>query len=341
MNRKHMPLLVGGLVVLLLAIVLFYLLFSAKGRYAEGFSGLASIQNQLQRLTNRSVFPSDPNVQAMGKQLAVYQEYLDGLRSSMEKGQRAAEPVTRDRFRQLMEETLRQLVNDARAKSVALPVNFAFGFQRYAEGNLPVEEEMERLVDQLNSVKALCEILYDAGIGELVSVDRAVFEKDAQVAPVEEEFGRRGARNRPEAVVAAPSVELAMDPRGLYTKEHYVLSYRAQDAANWKVLDRLAQGAPFAVVTKVEIVNPARPAVAPPPKAEESAAAASRPVSTAGWQSAAPQGASAPGAKAAPEILPRELRIVAGQELPNVRLEVDLYRFAETAVDVAKGEENP
>ena len=335
MNRKHMPLLAGGLVVLLLAIVLFYLLFSAKGRYADGFSKLTAIQGQLQRLTNRSVFPSESNVQAMGKQQEIYREYLDGLRGAMKKGQWAAEPVTRDRFRQLMEETLRQLVNDARAKAVALPANFAFGFQRYAEGNLPAEEEMNRLVDQLNSVKALCEILYEAGIGELVSVDRTVFEKDAQVAPVEEEFGRRSARNRPEAAPAAPSVELAADPLGLYTKEHYVLSYRAQDAANWKVLDRLAQGWPFVVVTRVEIVNAARPAVTAPPPAEEAAPA---PVSTAGWQS---PGAAAAVAKPAVEILPRELRIVAGQELPDVRLEVDLYRFAETAVDVAKGEENP
>ena len=340
MNRKHMPLLAGGLVVLLLAIVLFYLLFSAKGRYADGFSKLTSVQGQLQRLTNRSVFPSDSNVLAMGKQQEIYREYLEGLRGAMKKGQWAAEPVTRDRFRQLMEETLRQLVNDARAKTVALPANFAFGFQRYAEGNLPAEEEMNRLVDQLNSVKALCEILYDAGIGELVSVDRTVFEKDAQVAPVEEEFGRRSARNRTESAPAAPSVELAADPLGLYTKEHYVLSYRAQDPANWKVLDRLSQGSPFVVVTRVEIVNSARPAVAAPPPAEEAApaSAAPAPVSTAGWQS---PGAAAAVAKPAAEILPRELRIVAGQELPNVRLEVDLYRFAETAVDVAQGEENP
>lgn len=338
MNRKHMPLLVGGLVVLLLAIALFYLLFSAKGRYSDGFSGLAAIQNQLERLTNRTVFPSESNVQAMGKQMQIYQEYLGGLKSSMTKGQLAAEPVTRDRFRQLMEETLRQLMNDARAKSVAVPADFAFGFQRYAEGNLPAEEEMGRLVDQLRSVSALCEILYDAGIGELVSVERTVFEKDAQVAPVEEEFGRRSMRNRPDAEVAAPSVELAADPSGLFTKEHYVLSYKAQDAANWKVLDRMAQGAPFVVATMVDITNPARPAVTPPaPKAEDKAAAP-KPVAAGTWTA---PGTAAAGAKAEPEILPRELRVVAGQELPSVRLEVDLYRFAETAVDVAKGEENP
>lgn len=339
MNRKHMPLLVGGLVVLLLAVVLFYLLFSAKGRYADDFAKLDSVQRQLQRLTSRPTFPSEGNVQAMGKQLEIYREYLEGLRGSMKKGQRAAEPITRDRFRQLMEETLRRLVNGARAKSVTVPVNFAFGFQRYVEGNLPAEEEMGRLVDQLNSVKTLCEILYEAGIGELISVDRTVFEKDAQVAPVEEEYGRRSTRNRPEATTAAPSVELETDPLGLYTKEHYVLSYRAQDAANWKVLDRLAKGTPFTVVTKVEIVNSARPAVvAPPPKSEEAAPAAGRPVSTGGWQS---PGSASSVAKEEAEVLPRELRIVAGQELPNVRLEVDLYRFAETAADVAKGEENP
>ena len=167
-----------------------------------------------------------------------------------------------------------------------------------------------------------------------------MFEKDAQLAPPEEDMGRRGLRGRSEAVASAPSTELVADPKGLYTKEHYALSYRAQDAANWKVLDQLARGSPFAVVTKMEIVNPARPAVVAPLPTEEPASSASLPVSTAGWQSVAPQGAPAPGTKA-PEILPRELRVVAGQELPNVRLEVDLYRFTEDAVDVAKGEEHP
>ena len=340
MSRKHMPLIIGGVVVLLLAIVLFYFLFSAKGRYSEGFAGLSVVQNQLQRLTSRPVFPAEFNVKAMGRQLEIYDEYLKGLKNSMKQGQLAAEPVTRDRFRQLMEDTLRQLVNDARAKSVALPADFAFGFQRYAEGNLPSEEEMGRLVDQLRSVAGLCGILYEAGIGELVSVDRTVFEKDAQVAPVEEEYGRRNLRSRPETETAPPNVELVADPLGLFTKEHYVLSYRAQDAATWKALERFAHGAPFVVVTKVEIVNPARPAVTPPKTEPAKGPAPSTPVSTTGWKSAGAPGA-APGSKDEPEILPRELRVVAGQELSDVRLEVDLYRFAETAVDVAKGEENP
>jgi hypothetical protein len=341
MSRKHMPLLVGGLVVLLLAIALFYLLFSARGRYVDGADGLAMVQGRLQRLSSRAVFPSEANVQTMGKQLDIYQGYFDGLYDAMRAGQTAAPAeMNRDIFRKMLEDDLRQLVNDARAKSVALPADFAFGFQRYVAGNPPADDEMGRLVDQLQSLQALCEVLYDAGIGELTSVDRAVFEKDAQVAPVEEEFSRRSSRNRSETVVAAPSAELFKDPDGLFTKEHYVLSYRAQDAANWKVLDRLSKGAPFVVVTKVEISNPARPAVVPP-KVEEKAAAPSSPVSTSGWKAVSPQGAGAPGEKKEPEILPRELRVVAGQELPNVRLEVDLYHFVEAASVAEKGEVSP
>ena len=331
MSRKHMPLLVGGLVVLLLSAVLFYLLFSAKGRYSGGSDDLALVQGRLQRLSGRAVFPSEANVQTVGKQLEIYQEYLDGLYGAMREGQRVAKPVDRDGFRRMLEEGLGSLMNEARTRSVAIAPDFAFGVQRYIAGNPPAEEDLPRLVDQFSSIADLCRILFEAGIGELTAVERTVFEKDAQTAPVEEEFSRRGSRNRPDPAAVAVNTELFSDPDGLFTKEHYVLAYRAQDAANWKVLDRLSKEAPFVVVTKVEITNPARPAVAAPKTEKPKAAAAPAPVSTAGWRAAGASDGAA-GAKEEEAILPRELRVVAGQELPNVRLEVDLYRFAEVAV---------
>ncbi len=335
MNRKHMPLLIGGAVVLLLAGALFYLLFSAKGRYGEERDQLAAVQGRLQRLSSRAVYPSAANVTTLDRQLGIYQEYLDGLYGVMRAGQLPAVPLDRDGFRRMLEDGLRKLLNDARAKGVAIAPNLAFGVQRYIEGASPSDEELPRLADQFRSIAMLCGILYEAGIGELTDVQRTVFEKDAQVAPAEEDFGRRGTRGRPEeAAAVAPSTELFRDPDGLFTREHYVLLYRAQDAANGKVLDRLAHGAPFVVVTKMEISNPSRPAVVVP-KAEEAPAPA-RPVSTTGWQSVGPSG-SVPAGKKEPEILPRELRVVAGQEQPNVRLEIDLYHFAEAAA-AEKGE---
>jgi hypothetical protein len=342
MSRKHMPLLIGGAVVLLLALVLGYWLFSARSRYREETDALEQSQSRLNRLSTRNVFPSDANVETMERQLDIYQDYLDGLFQTMREGQRPQEPINRDRFRQLLEQTLRRLVQAARAKSIVLPPDLAFGFQRYAAGTPPEEEHLDRLVDQLRSVSILCAVLYEAGIGELVSVERTVFEEEAPAAPVGEEYGRNRGRGRgrgepePEVVKAT---DLVRDPDGLFTRERYVLSYRAQDEANWKVLDRLSKGAPFVVVSKVEIVNSARPAVVPPtaPPAAEEAPRASAAAATT-WQ--APGAARPAGVREAPAILPRELRVVAGQELPQVRLEVDVYRFVQEA-PAEEGEENP
>ncbi len=330
-----MPLLVGGLVVLLVSVALLYLLFSMKGGYGGSFDALTMAQSKLHRLTSRPVFPSPDNVQAMGHQLEIYKEYRDGLSKDMRKGQRPDPAVDRDGFRRMLEEGLRQLFNDARNKGVAITLNMAFGVQRYIEGNPPADEEIPRLVDQFRTIAALCNILYDAGIGELTGVERAVFEKDAQVAVPEEELGRRG-RGRAEPVAAAPRMELFQDPDGLFSKEHYVLSFRANDAALRQVLDRLASGAPFAVVTRLEVSNPARPAVVAPKTAETPETAAPQPVAAGVWASAGVR-----GTPAVPEILPRELRVAAGRELSNVRLEVDVYRFADLASGAVEGEEKP
>ncbi|HHX98469.1 MAG: Amuc_1100 family pilus-like protein [Kiritimatiellia bacterium] len=331
MNRKYMPLIIGGVVALLLAGLLFFFILNVRGNYLTEQDELGQVQNQFMRLNNRKVFPSVSNVQAMEKQLDVYQDYYNGILKALKAGRQSTQAVTRDSFRATIENVLRQLGAGARAKNIVLPPNFAFGFQRYAEGTLPQDEEMTRLVDQLRTIHALCSILYEAGVAELTSVERTVFERDAQPVREEDVFGGHFLREREAEVKEEASTDLYRDPDGLYTREHYVLAYRAQDDANRKVLDRLAQGLPFTVVTKMEVVNSSKPAVVVPQVVEDRAAAPEPVATGGGWQSAG--AANKLGAKEPPAILPRELRVVAGQELPNIRLEVDVYRLAETAVE--------
>jgi hypothetical protein len=343
-----MPLMIGGVLVLLVTVALLYFLFSAKGAYQDAAVELDQVENRLVRLSSRQVFPSETNVRTLKKQEAIFQEYLDGLFGSMSEGQFKAVNVSRAQFPRVLETVLLRLDKKARDKSVTLPPAFSFGFQRYTEGSLPSEAAVARLGIQLRSIASLVDILYEAGVGELSSVERTVFENDAQVAaPLNERADRRPSRRgrgrgrdtEPEKPVSS---EVYTDPDGLFTKEHYILSYRAQDEANWAILDRMAQGTPFIIVTKMEVLNSARPVVAIP-QAEEEAEAAPQPVSTTGWNAVAPSGSDGELPLAA-TILPRELRVVAGQELPNVRLEVDLYRFAqaESAETAGEGgEENP
>ncbi len=344
MNRKNMPLLIGGVVALLLLAALGYGLFNAKGHYTEDMDALQSESRKLQRLTSRDPFPSEPNVKISDKQLDIYDDYLVNLFSEMRKGQTSIGAVDGDRFRRVLEDVLRRLFVEARNKSVVIPTAFPFGFHRYVEGALPVAEELPRLLNQLQSVAVLCGILYDSGISELLAVERTVFERDAQMAQAiaEEDTGRRRRRGEPEPEVAKSATDLYQDPDGLFTKEHYALIFRARDEAVWKLLDRLSKGSPFIVVTKLEITNAHRPAVVAPPTEAETAPAGGGGVSVAvaGWQSPGMGRGPAVQQNKAPEILPRDLRIVAGNELPTIRIELDLYRFAEEAA-VEEGQETP
>ena len=344
MSRKHMPLYIGGAVSLVLLLGAGALLFLQQGAYSGKTGTMEEAGLKLKKLTDRKPFPSAANVNRLDSQLEVYTVYQDELFSRMSKDQEAVGTVDQDRFRRLLAENLTKLVREARAKSVAIPVQFPFGFHRYVAGSLPDPNEMPRLMSQMQGVTQICHILYESGIAELLGVERTEFEKaaaGAAEAAAEDTSSRRGRRNRggdEETADASDAKALYTDPDGLFTKEHYVVRFRARDAAIQKVLDRFAKGAPFTVVTRMDLVNPNRPVVAVQPEAapgmgEDDPFGAPPPPA---W--GAPPPPSGPAAKEN-EPLPRDLRVIAGRELPEVRLEIDVYRFLEPARDADDQEE--
>ncbi|MBR3582284.1 MAG: Amuc_1100 family pilus-like protein [Kiritimatiellae bacterium] len=338
MSRKHMPLIVGGAVSLVLLLGAGSFLFVQQGGYAEKIESMDSVGTKLKKLTDRKPFPSASNVNRLDSQLEVYTAYQDSLFSSMSKGQEAVGTVDQDRFRRLLAESLTKLIREARAQSVAIPVQFPFGFQRYVAGSLPDPDEMPRLMSQLQGVTQLCHILYESGISELLGVERTEFEKAAGGPSAEAESdmsSRRGRRGRggeeENADAAAAAKALYTDPDGLFTKEHYILRFRAKDAAIQAVLDRLAKGAPFTVVTRMDLVNPNRPVVIVQPDPGAPAGQPPPSFGPGGWQAPPPvRGPGGPEVKEN-EPLPRDLRVIAGREIPEIRLEIDLYRFVEPA----------
>ena len=338
MSRKHLPLYVGGGVTLVLAGVLGFFLFQQTGAYEETKDSLNGAQRKLVRLTNREpAFPSEANVELEQKQIEVYSKYKDDLFAAMRKGQVELWESDRDGFRRRLQECLGNLMRDASTHSVQLPPRFPFGFQRYIAGALPEDEEISRLMAQLQAVTAICGILYDAGIAELREVERTEFEKNAQASGSDENASgrlRRRGRDRGEEETSKAPTELYVDPDHLFCKEHFAVTFTARDDALWRILDRLARGAPFIVVTGVTVTNPERPVVAAVQvSGEESSGAVSQDV----WTSAGGRNTLS-GTQA--EELPRELRISAGQEKPEVRMELDVYRFLEKIDETeAEGEE--
>ena len=338
MSRKNMPLIVGGAVFGVLAVALGFFTYRAIGQFSDSQEALSSQTSKLRRLRNRDPFPSVENAEVLAKQRDHFADYLAALRDDMGKAQPEVGDVSRDRWNREFGQTLRSIITAAHDRGVNLPPassGFLFGFERYREV-IPLDSELGRLFPQLQGIARLCGILFDSGITELVGIEREQFELIPVAAAVDEDDSPRRGRNRrrqqEEEEVQGPSRDPFKDKDGLFTREHYSLTFRARDEALWNVLAAFAKASePFIVVTKVDVVNAVRPAVLPP-RAPEAVPAAPSPVpgrlptATDGFRAA---GAPAPApAKDAEAPLPRELRVVAGNDLSLVRIELDIYRFA-------------
>jgi hypothetical protein len=114
-----------------------------------------------------------------------------------------------------------------------------------------------------------------------------------------------------------------MGKDALFAKYHFVVDFSAKEAVLWQVLNRLAASEMFIVVTGVWIEKN-KDDVRPAPARPEAEA-----------PEAAPAGRTAPkaGDKAPEAVTYRRERLVSGPQIEDpmsVRLELDVYKFAET-----------
>lgn len=338
---KNMVVVVGGSVVLVLLAIALGMLIKFRGTYGHVNADLRSAQERLEGLYRSDPYPSPGNVLLVQTNLGILQDYFAKLFTSLREGQ--IEPVKMEpaEFPQLRDKTIEGLRVRAAQSGTALPSRFAFGMDRYAVGALPNQQDLPRLVVQLRTIEELCRLMFDARVTELVSIKRPLFEQAAGAD--EASFGvpmggrgrQRGIDMPTEPSLSEPQVTEWKDPSGLFTRERYTFTFRASDAAVWAVLDALARGKPFAVVSLVTLVNetPLPKATArtpePAPAAQPGAGGflGMRGLATGGGSLGGPGGALAAAAAPPERELSHEERIVAGREMVKAVIDVDVYRF--------------
>jgi len=334
MNRKNLPLILGGVVFLVAAAGLGWLAFSQAAAFREGSERMDAANAKLAKLVNRNPFPSAENVRALAEQTEGFEAYLVELTAKMREGQIVPAALNFPQFSGAFEDMRTRLAAVAGEHGVEIPPQFDYGFKYYADGNLPVPDDMPRLVRQLDTVEALARVFYESGIRSIASVERPVFET-AAIAAAQDKRGesrhrrRRGDEESEAAATNAPVTEYA-DPDGLFTREHYVFRFAADDQALLKALAALSENRPVVVVTGVTSENKARPqALLNPAAGKDGAApAAGKPAARAAGKDGGTDAAADPA-----EPLPRELRVIAGKEIPSVKVELDVYRFPEAEAE--------
>ncbi|MBP7829741.1 MAG: Amuc_1100 family pilus-like protein [Kiritimatiellae bacterium] len=305
--KKNMTLIVGGAIAGVLLVILLVLLFRFNSSYQKVNRELQSAQQRLTILNGRDPFPSEENVAVVRTNLAVLQDFFGTLMKSLQEGQPEIAEMEPAEFNLLLDQTRRRLFGAAAKVKVALPPGFSFGFDRYAAGTLPDAVDVPRLVAQMKEVEFLCGLLYASKIGEISSIERAVFEASARPTVATETFvDPRMARygGGAPAATAAATADTYKDASGLFSRQRYTVTFRGRDAAVEDFLNRVASSKRFLVVTRLQLENETGvPKVTAPLPAT-----------------------AAPGtAPAAP--LAREKRVSAGREPVKVIVEVEVYRF--------------
>jgi len=290
-----------GVAVLMLIGAVAGLFISAR-LYTRQVKALDAVTSRLQQLNRRDPFPAQANVVIESENLKDVVDRYNELNELLRTGQVDLQPMEAADFMQFLEKSLRQLRGQLQNAGIKFPEKYAFGFDKYAVGQLPASGDIPRLVQQLKIIEAICDILRKAAIVELVAIERDNFEQAARAADAS--GGRRGAPGTPppNAAMASPGEDK------LVASQHFKISVKAKESSAIEMLNLMASWPMFMAVTRVEMNNPRQEYSAGGP----APAAATR----------------APGTPGTPDPIAHERQIVLGREELDVQLGLDVYQFA-------------
>lgn len=257
--KNHIGLLIAGGIVVLLVAGAAALLFVSRSGYVRTRRAYQDQKIRYERLVQREPFPSQENVERARENLDELREYAGVLRTALQTGQMNPEKMERAEFPPLAERVLRGLWEVADDNKVQVPENFAFGFRRYIEGDIPAAQHIPRLVAQLRTVDALCRLLFSARISALRDITREEFDLQAVREEPEEDARTRRRRRPARREAEQETVEARGKSTDLYDVESFTLTFRARENALWDLLNKMASSDMFVVVTSIEFTSPVTP----------------------------------------------------------------------------------
>ncbi|MBI2438704.1 MAG: hypothetical protein HYV36_07835 [Lentisphaerae bacterium] len=268
-------------------------LFAAQRQYSRQARALDQATIRLQQLYRREVFPVAANVRKEAENLKDVIDRYNELNELLRAGQADAQPMEAAKFMQFLEHSLRQLRDRLQNARIKFPERYAFGFDKYASGQLPAPGDIPRLVQQLKIIEELCAVLQDAAITELIAIEREQFELSAPGS------GRRSAP--PPAAASGTSY-----PASVVSSQRFKIAVKATENAAIEMLNLLAGRPLFMVVTRIETTNPNQ-----------------------AYNSGSPAAVSGDSAgRAPPGAADRERKVIMGNEQLDVKLDLDVYQFA-------------
>ena len=268
--KKHLFAIIFGATLLVACAALGFVLVQSRGQYLEVSTQLHEAENRFNSLSSKKPYPSVDNINITQENLEQVEAFLMDLQDELCRGQVTKPEIEKAQFSDQMEKAFAALRDIAEAQKILLPEIFLFGFELY-QGDLPDQEDVPRLVGQLDMIEGICRLLFEHRIATLETIRRDVFEQargpgsmmDLTMSMRTPPRRRRDAGPPKNAKPAEKDEADDLDERSraasartsgnLYNIERVSVSFMARDANVWQILDALAQHEPFSVVTSISL----------------------------------------------------------------------------------------
>lgn len=236
LSKQQMGGVAGAGIFLVLAGGLGYMLWDAAAQRTAAEDNLAEARETFERYNNASVFPSAKSIADVSSNKMSYAAWQEQAVAFAAKGDRQVQNLTPAQFKERLQAEVRRMAKlpGGIEGAICAPA-FLFGFDQYlGEGGvLPAEADVSRLMAQLDLIAHVVDLLADAGVHDVQSIERVAPPKPAvdgadadrpkrkaKKADVEEVEGPKTTcldykfafSTRPAAFVAALNA-LAADPR--------------------------------------------------------------------------------------------------------------------------------
>jgi len=227
----------------LIAGVLFFL---ARGKWNSARSAFDTAAAERSRLERLDPFPNDANYRKMKLLLKNYSAALDKLKEELKTEVLPAPPLAPNEFQSRLLQTMLTTTQKARANKVKFPAIFYLGFDPFVT-SLPNSNETARLLGQeLSQIQLLINILLDARVDSVTSLQRMPLPEERGVPPAPGPVPTPG-RKPAGAVVAGPK---------MLERNVVDLSFKASPEAARKVLNQITSSpAQFYIIRTLYVRN--------------------------------------------------------------------------------------
>jgi hypothetical protein len=346
MSKGKIFLIAGGAVYVLLLGGLGFLLISSHSKFKTADAKIASKTSDYTRLKDSDPYPSSKNVNITFDNITAISNQLSKLTATISRDQFRWTRKKPDEFKDQLRKMRQELSQQAKVNRISLPENFWFGFDRYAEGEVPFPKDVPRLTEQLNIIEMMIVEMFKSEVKGLEVVLREEFEQDTTVQP------SRSARNDtpssgPVLVSVGDGQRLKNPKSGLVKKgEQYgVYTFRFVFRSNQEplndIINKIASNKMFMRIIGVQVDS----AIPPLKKPEVVVSATALPlggVTTSGagndlppWMqklqgsgSTNPTNTSASATNTVPEVKEEETYRISEFESPvTVTLDLEVFVF--------------